>query len=102
MFSGTCCGTSLTFDKSIVISLFQIGAAPVIPEERLGLIGELSLFPTHTATRYEGVNPIVQLSLLLSLVPVLTETVCPVIFKGELVPNSHDLALLSDKILEII
>ncbi len=37
-------------DKRFAIISCQIGAAPVIPEERTGLIGALSLFPTQTAT----------------------------------------------------
>ena len=36
--------------RTVDIILFQIGAAPVIPEAIL-LIGELSLFPTQVKTR---------------------------------------------------
>src|SRR3989344_1342622 len=82
--------------------LFQIGAAPVIPEVSVGLIGLLSLLPTHTDTTKDGVYPIVQLSLLLSEVPVFTETLCLDVFKGELCPNAMARALLSLKTSEMI
>src|SRR5581483_1941275 len=38
--------------KRPFISLFQMGAAPVIPDANAGFIGELSLFPTQTATTF--------------------------------------------------
>ncbi len=65
-------------------------------------MGLLSLFPTHTATSKFLVKPIVQLSLLLSVVPVFTETVCPGILRGEFVPNSKERDLLSERMLLII
>ncbi len=102
ILAGILGGTLFWLASRLVISLFQIGAAPVIPEAKFWLIGVLSLLPTQTATKYEGVNPIVQLSLLLSVVPVLTDTTLPGILSGELEPNSKDLALLSAKILERI
>ena len=72
------------FGSTLSIILCQIGAAPVIPDAKFWLIGLLSLFPTQEAARIDGVYPIVQLSLLLSVVPVLTETICPGILRGEL------------------
>ena len=69
------------FSSTFRMSLFQIGAAPVTPETSAGFMGELSLFPTHVATRASGVNPMVQLSRKSSVVPVLTETEWSVIFK---------------------
>jgi len=82
--------------------LFQIGAAPVMPEARVWLIGELSLLPTQTATKSWGVKPKVQLSRLLSEVPVLTETVVV----GNIQRGTHaklqKRALLSAKMLEIM
>src|SRR5260370_11688822 len=52
----------------------QIGAAPVMPEA-IELMRELSLFPTHVATTYEGVYPNVQLSRKSFVVPVFAETI---------------------------
>ena len=52
------CGLS---SKRLVIILFQIGAAPVMPEARFP-IGLLSLFPTQEETTKDGVYPMVQLS----------------------------------------
>src|SRR3989344_9038166 len=69
----------LFFNASRII-LLQMGAAPVTPEA-IFPIGLLSLFPTHVATKILGVQPIVQLSLLSSVVPVLTAIDFPLIFK---------------------
>src|SRR6266516_2557204 len=79
----------------------QMGAAPVIPDA-MPLMRELSLFPTHAATTYEGVYPIVQLSLKSLVVPVLTDTIFLFILSSDDAPNSCIRALLSDKILEIM
>jgi hypothetical protein len=93
--------SGLLLNNSVMMSC-QIGAAPVIPEVRSGSIGELSLFPTHTAVTYEGVYPIVQLSRLSLLVPVLTDTVLLGMTKLEFGPNAEVRAALSLKILFII
>lgn len=63
--------------KSICMILFQIGAAPVTPDVKRGFSGELSGLPTQTPTTYFGVYPKVQLSFILSEVPVLTDTSYP-------------------------
>src|SRR3989339_190893 len=88
------------FFKSSRIILYQIGEAPVAPEAILGFIGLLSLFPTQTPTVIDLVKPTAQLSRLSSVVPVLTATVFPGMFRYEFGPNSSILALLSDKIWE--
>lgn len=90
--------SALFFNNSTMISC-QMGAAPVIPDVRKGSMGVLSLLPTHTAARYDGVYPMVQLSRLLSVVPVFTETVLPGITRLEFGPNAGVRAVLSLKIL---
>src|SRR3989344_2825145 len=80
----------------------QIGAAPVTPDVNCLFITELSLLPTQTVVTKSGVYPIVQLSRLLSLVPVLTETVLPGIFKAELLPKAGLRASLSERISDKI
>ena len=61
--------------------LFQIGAAPVIPDASAGFIGELSLLPTHATTTRLLVYPAVQLSRLSSVVPVFAATDLPAILR---------------------
>src|SRR3990167_4943984 len=77
------------------IILFQIGAAPVIPET-IRLMDELSLFPTHVRTKKFWLKPTVQLSLRSLLVPVLT-AISGWFFttRLELKPNSGARAVLS-------
>src|SRR3989338_4038854 len=84
----------------IDIILFQIGAAPVIPDTTFD-IRVLSLFPTHVATKKFGVNPSVQLSRKSLVVPVLTDTVLPLMLRKLPVPKAIARAPLSDKICEI-
>src|SRR3989344_440177 len=76
----------------------QMGAAPVIPDTRLLFIKDPSLLPTHVATRYFGVNPMVQLSRKLLEVPVLTAILWPSIDNFAFLPKAASLALLSDSI----
>ncbi|EKD87141.1 MAG: hypothetical protein ACD_37C00027G0001 [uncultured bacterium] len=101
-FAGFMRDSSVFPFRTLPIILFQIGDAPVTPEAIIGFIGLLSLFPTHTPTTNDGVYPTVQLSLLLSVVPVFTETVFPGIFKKEEEPKASLLALLSKSMCEII
>lgn len=58
----------------------------------------LSLLPTHVATRRVSVYPIVQLSLRLLVVPVLTDTVFPRTFRMDDGPKARVLDPLSDRI----
>src|SRR3989338_1304817 len=102
MSGGFSKATGVLPDKILLVILFQIGAAPVTPEVSEGCMGVLSLFPTQTPTTYSGVYPKVQLSLLLSVVPVLTATWWPGIISWELGPNVGVRALLSAKISVII
>ena len=81
--------------------LLHIGDAPETPDATLS-IGELSLFPTQTPTDLCGLPPIVQLSLLSFVVPVLTAICLPETFNNEFGPNASVRAELSDKIFEII
>ncbi len=64
------------------------------------LMGVLSLFPTQLETIYSLLNPKVQLSLKLFVVPVFTAV--PATFNTELNPNALLRKLLLDKILFII
>ena len=59
--------------RDSIVILLQIGDDPETPEATFS-IGELSLFPTQTPIALCGVPPIVQLSLLSFVVPVLTAT----------------------------
>src|SRR3989344_8209903 len=97
---GPKCPASILSSASLII-LFQIGDAPVTPEATAD-IGELSLFPTQVATTTSGLYPIVQLSLLSLVVPVLTETsLCPLTLRKELSPKAATRALLSERICVI-
>src|SRR3989338_5917350 len=90
------------FFNTEVITLFQIGEAPVTPEVKRGFIGELSLFPTHTAVKNLRLYPSVQLSFLLFVVPVFTETVKSGMCRSEFTPKANCRAKLSARISEII
>src|SRR3989344_9593259 len=95
MSGGFSKATGVLPDKILLVILFQIGGAPVTPEVSEGCMGVLSLFPTQTPTTYSGVNPKVQLSRLLSVVPVLTAVLWPGIFSKDAGPNAGVRARLS-------
>ncbi len=80
--------------------LLQIGEAPETPEATLS-IASLLLLPTQTPTNAWELPPIVQLSRLSFVVPVLTATVRPGMLRSELVPKTSFRALLSDNMLAI-
>ncbi len=84
--------------KASWVTFLQIGEAPETPEATFN-IEVLSLFPTHTPTIACSFPPIVQLSFLSLVVPVLTMTLAR--FKWEFSPNVSFLASLSDRILEM-
>src|SRR5258708_35041303 len=73
----------------------HIGDAPVTPEATL-VIALLSLFPTQTPMIAFLVQPTVQLSTLLLVVPVLTAIGRLLILSCELGPNVISRALLSE------
>jgi hypothetical protein len=76
-----------------VMTAFQMGAAPVRPDEFT--IGSPLLFPTQTPTATLRVKPIVQLSFTSSVVPVLTDEYTPGVNSGLLLPIAGERAALS-------